>query len=296
MENVMTSLAKVEQGSAEVATVEGGLLEVIARAARDPSVDIDKMERLLEMQERVIARNAKLAFNTALAEMQPRLPVITERGRIIVREKSSNGKRDGDVIQDTPFARWEDINEAIRPLLHEYGFSLSFRTGMATDGKVMVTAVLSHKEGHSEETSISLPHDSSGSKNAVQAIGSSTSYGKRYTTLTLLNITSKGEDDDGASAVENTVIETVKDAPFPQGPAKNKTELKALGRKLWQDIEAAEDSDAMEELISANSALLGQLERGMPSWVNGGRDGQGETYEGLRSVIERRRSDFSNIQ
>src|SRR5690606_9193784 len=56
------------------------------------------------------------------------------------------------------------------------------------------------RDGHSEETTIFLPADTSGSKNSVQAVGSSTSYGKRYTASALLNITTRGEDDDGRAA------------------------------------------------------------------------------------------------
>ena len=169
-----------------VETMSGGILNVIARAAADPSVDIDKMERLLEMQERVIARDAKAAYFAALAEMQPNLPVIEEHGGI----KDRNGK-----VQST-YALWEDVNEAIRPILVQYGFALSFKV-RRTEGEIITTGVLSHRGGHSEETELSLPTDTSGSKNAVQAVGSSTSYGKRYTAFALLNITSKGEDDDG---------------------------------------------------------------------------------------------------
>ena len=44
---------------------------------------------------------------------------------------------------------------------------------------------------------MTLPYDSTGSKNTVQSIGSSTSYGKRYTAAALLNLTARGEDDDG---------------------------------------------------------------------------------------------------
>lgn len=101
------------------------------------------------------------------------------------------------VIQSTPYALWEDIDAAITPILAEYGFVLTFRSGVAQDGKITVTGVLGHEGGHTEETTITLPHDSSGSKNAVQAVGSSTSYGKRYTATMLLNIRTKGEDDDG---------------------------------------------------------------------------------------------------
>lgn len=172
--------------SSEVMEYASGLLDVIARAARDPNVDIDKMERLIAMQERVQSRNAEIAFNAALAELQPGLPVINERGGI----KDRNGN-----VQST-YALWEDVNEAIRPLLAMHGFALRFRVERTGD-QISVTGILSHRDGHSEQTTLSLPADGSGSKNAVQAVGSSTSYGKRYTAFALLNITTTGEDDDG---------------------------------------------------------------------------------------------------
>jgi hypothetical protein len=174
---------------AEPANEATALIQVIERAATNPNVDIDKMERLLQMQERIIARNAKAAYTAALAEMQPKLPVITERGTI--------KNRDGGV--QSKYALWEDLNDAIRPILAEHGFALTFRTGSEGE-KIKVTGVLSHREGHSEETSMALPADTSGSKNAVQAVASSVSYGKRYTACALLNITSRGEDDDGQKA------------------------------------------------------------------------------------------------
>lgn len=165
------------------------LLNVIERAALNPNVDIDKMERLLEMQERVVAKQAKAAYTGALAAMQPHLPIIVEKGAI----KNGSGE-----VQST-YALWEDINEAIKPVLAEYGFALSFRADVG-DGTVKATGILSHRDGHSEETTITLPFDSSGAKNAVQAVASSVSYGKRYAASALLNLTSRGEDDDGQNA------------------------------------------------------------------------------------------------
>ncbi len=183
----MTALTAKAHDCAPIAvSMSDGILSVIARAAADPSVDIDKMERLLEMQERVLSRDAKAAYYTALAEMQPNLPVITENGGI---------KDRGGNIQST-YALWEDVNEAIRPILAENGFALSFKVRRA-ESEIITTGILSHRAGHSEETELALPTDTSGSKNAVQAVGSSTSYGKRYTAFALLNLTSAGEDDDG---------------------------------------------------------------------------------------------------
>lgn len=167
------------------------LIQAIERAAINPAVDVDKMERLLQMQERILARNAEVAFSAAFAEMQSELPVITERGQIVVN----------DVVR-SEYATFEDINEAVKPILHRHGFGVSFRTDFS-DG-ITITAVLTHRQGHREQTSMKLPADTSGSKNVVQAIGSSVSYGKRYTMQALLNITSSGEDDDGEAAGDDS--------------------------------------------------------------------------------------------
>lgn len=170
----------------EAAPEASAIIAVIERAALNPSVDIDKMERLLQMQERIMDRNARAAYAAALAQMQPELPIIAERGGI---------KDRGGSVQSR-YALWEDVVGIITPILSKYGFALSFRTGNEGD-KVSVTGVLSHRDGHSESTSLTLPVDTSGSKNAVQSVGSSTSYGKRYTTAALLNLRTGEPDDDG---------------------------------------------------------------------------------------------------
>ena len=202
----MTAIIKPEASAvAEPVDYGSGLLEVIARAARDPNVDIDKMERLIAMQERIQERQAKADFTAAKLAMRPLLPAIDMRGHIVIRDKNDPDK----IIQDTPFARFEDIHFAIMPVLTAHGFDLSYRNGLSPDGKVRVTTILSHIGGHSEQTDFDLPHDSSGSKNSVQAVGSSTQYGKRYGTLSILNIRVAGQDDDANTAVAPQTI-TVK--------------------------------------------------------------------------------------
>ena len=159
--------------------------QIIERAAANPDVDVTKLEKLLDMQERVLSRRAEVAFNGAFAEMQAELPVIIENGAI---------KIGGEVR--SRYALFEDINETVKPILKKYGFALTFKT--ATEkGAATVTGILMHKDGHREATDITLDADTSGSKNSVQSIGSSVSYAKRYCLCALLNITSRGEDDDG---------------------------------------------------------------------------------------------------
>lgn len=179
-----TALSRVDNAPIESSAT--AIIQVIERAASNPEVDIDKMERLLQMQERILARDAEAAFNADLAQMQNELPVIEENG--VIRNKAGG-------VQ-SHYALFEDINEACKPILKQYGFAISFRTAFE-EGAVIVTGVLSHRQGHRETSSIKLPADASGNKNNVQGWGSSISYGKRYTMNALLNITSRGEDNDG---------------------------------------------------------------------------------------------------
>ena len=176
------------------------ILNIIERASRDPNVDIDKMERLFRMKLDMEARAAKASYLAALAEMQPKLPVITKHGVISKNEKDERGNKTGRQEAMTKYARWEDVVEGITPVLAEHGFSLSFRVAQPTPDRVAVSAVLGHRGGHTEETAISLPIDSTGAKNNVQGWGSSVSYGKRYASFALLNISARGEDDDGNGA------------------------------------------------------------------------------------------------
>ena len=167
------------------------MIQVIEKAVSNPDVDADKLSQILDVQERIMDRNARMNYTRALAEMAGEIPDFPEGGKIIHSKKLIS-----------TYARWdEDINPILRPLLSSYGFHLSFRTGRAEDGMQPITACLSHRDGHSEETTIYIPADNSGAKNSVQAVGSSTSYGKRYAAAALLNITTiRGVDDDGQSA------------------------------------------------------------------------------------------------
>ena len=206
----MTKL--VEQEIATEPTPEAALSEstalilMIERAARDPNVDINKMERLFEMHERILSRNAKVEYLAALSEMQPKLPIITKRGAINIDAKNAKGEKTGTQQKMTSYAKWEDEIEGITPILAEHGFSLSFRFSYPAPDRILTTGVLGHRGGHSEETAISLPIDTSGAKNNVQGWGSTTSYGKRYTSSALLNYVSRDEDDDGKQGGDEATV------------------------------------------------------------------------------------------
>lgn len=188
----MTALTKHQEQAGQIAAPQSevtSILAVIERMVKDPSVDVTKVEKLFDLQEKIVARNAEAAYNQALAIMQPLLPEVEQHGQ--------------NTHTKTKYAKWEDIHEAISPILADHGFALTFRTSEA-NSKVTVTAILRHREGHKDETSLPLPTDTGAGRNAVQAVGSSLSYGKRYTACALLNIRTRGEDDDGGKATKRS--------------------------------------------------------------------------------------------
>jgi hypothetical protein len=110
------------------------------------------------------------------------------------------------------------------------------------------------------------------------------------------------EEDDTAAKRAGPPINgggaTHRDDPFPQGPAKNRTELKTMGRAFWRDVEAAGDPDELEIVLAdkTNVQLVNQIMKDLPDWWDGGHDKHGEVFEGLEAVIARRRRDFEQLE
>ena len=261
-------------------------LMMIERAARDPLVDIDKMERLFRMKLDMEERNAKAAYLRALAEMQPQLPVITKHGIIAKNVKDERGQNTGKQEAMTKYARWEDVVEGITPVLAAHGFSLSFRVAQPTPDRVAVSGVLGHREGHTEETTLALPIDSSGAKNNVQGWGSSVSYGKRYTAFALLNISARGEDDDGGGTGRDDAGGDDHDglAKGPRDPetgkpfstydvAKNER-AKVIADRIVQNINLSPNREAAKE-IWATEQVVPKGKRSSPlGWLKDNAPGQ----------------------
>lgn len=256
MKAVATIPEKSPLNAAPVASAASAILAVIERAALNPEIDVEKMERLLAMQERIMERAAKAAYIAALKRVKQELPQIERNGTIVIMEK--NAKEGDKPKQKTPYALFEDIDAVITPILDRHGMVVSFRTGSSSDGRIVVTGVLSHEEGHEETAMLTLPLDASGSKNNVQAIGSSISYGKRYCITSLLNLVSKGEDDDGQSAggdgrvteAEAAHLEMVAD----EVGARKDAFLKAMGVEKFTDFLARDYDNAIAALERKRAA------------------------------------------
>lgn len=175
---------------ASVESLSGGILNVIARAAADPNTDVDKLERLLAMQERVLEREAEQAFNTAMREAQEAIkPVLKNREN---KETKST------------YADLERVSQAIDPVIHSHGFSLSYGTADCPyPNHYRVTCAVSHTGGFTRNYQADVPVDNTGPKGSqnktmTHGFGSALSYGRRYLKLLIFDVATT--DDDGRSA------------------------------------------------------------------------------------------------
>ena len=173
--------------------LEAGSPSQIVMAAINKGYDTDFIEKMLQMQERYEANEARKAYNEAMAKFKADPPEI-EKDRH-VRFDTKGGKA------SYRHASLANVTGKINKALGLNGLSASWHTEQL-NGDIKVTCTISHWLGHSESTSLTAGPDTSGSKNAIQAIGSTISYLERYTLLALAGLATADMDDDGQGGGE----------------------------------------------------------------------------------------------
>lgn len=184
----------------QAGTDSQAFFEVLTSAARNPQTDIEKMERLWAMHERIAARDAEQAFNAAMSVAQ------SEMGRISADAENSQTR--------SRYATYGQLDKHLRPIYTRHGFSLSFDTGDgAPDGHLRVLAYVAHLSGHTRTYHADVPSDGKGARGGdvmtkTHAAGSAMSYGMRYLLKMIFNV-AVGEDDDDGNGAEPRGVEAV---------------------------------------------------------------------------------------
>lgn len=167
-------------------------LGIVARAASDPLVDADKMERLYALMERQQAQQAEVAFNDAMSAAQGKM------GRISADATNPQTR--------SKYATYGKLDKALRPIYSQHGFSLSFdSTDSPKEDHARFLCYCSHAAGHTRTYKIDIPVDGKGAKGndvmtKTHAVGSGASYGMRYLLKMIFNVAVGEDDDDGNGA------------------------------------------------------------------------------------------------
>ncbi len=156
----------------------------------EKGVDPDALKQMMDLQERWERNQAVKAFNTSMVACQGKMPTVVKDAE----NKGARGAR---------YALRETVQRAIKPVYTEHGFALSFSTAdCPKEDHIRILCEISHSGGEVRTRQFDIPLDGTGPKggaqamNAPQATGSTYSYGCRYATLLIFNVTVAGEDDD----------------------------------------------------------------------------------------------------
>lgn len=159
------------------------------------TLDVEKVQALMAMQERANDRAAENALSDALARFQEAMPRVHK------------GKKGGHGM----YAGFDDVMASAKPHLAATGLSVSFDTE-ATEGALTAVCHVKHRDGATFSRRATVPVDTGGRMNSAQQMGSAISYAKRYALTAALNIVTTDEDDDGEAAGSQVVTREQADA------------------------------------------------------------------------------------
>lgn len=224
----------------------------LLRMAVAQGADLDRLERLMALQERWEANDARKQFTVAMTRFKA-MPLTIFKRKAIGYTTTA-----GDFV-GYKHAELSDVTEVVGPAMARHG--LSYRWDVKQEGgRINVACIVMHEAGHTERVVMDAAPDNSGKKNAVQQIASACTYLQRYTLLAVTGMSTKGMDDDGEAAGDAAAaqrrrswldeqIENIRTAPT--GGHLNSVMAYAVGKTREND-----DQDGEDELLAAHVAKI----------------------------------------
>jgi len=214
-------------------------------AALNQGASPEQVEKMMALQERWEANEARKAYVEALASFKAEAVEIIKRKR--VHFKTEKG------TTDYKHAELADVIEAVGPALSKHGFAWSWKTEQK-QGWLDVTCTLQHKLGHSESVTLGGPPDQSGGKNAIQSIISTKTYLERHTLKAICGVAEKGEDNDGQGGGADDSQHAEQDEPTrTAGREAAMAGMKAL-TEWWGKLDAKQRGRLQKEFGSLRKA------------------------------------------
>ncbi len=192
--------------------------------AMGQNVPVERLQALWELQLQWEKNEARKAYTAAMNKFKENPPTIRKTKEVSFGAGKAAYKH----------ATLDDASEQIGAALSAVGISHRWNV-QQQDAKIKVTCVLTHVLGHSEEVTLEASPDTSGSKNSIQAVGSTVSYLQRYSLFAATGLASKGADDDGRGGIKGM------DEKEKAGFLGMVGACETIGQwqKLWDDMSAA---------------------------------------------------------
>jgi hypothetical protein len=245
----------------------------LLRIAIESNADLDRLEKLLELQERWEANEARKAFVVAMAAFK------AEPVEIFKRKQVGYKTKEGDFV-GYKHAELSDVTDAITPAMARHGLSFDWDIHQGS-GSITVDCVVTHVLGHSKKVTMSGAPDSSGKKNQIQQTASTVTYLQRYTLLSVTGMSTKDEDDDGAGGADDSTSDgaqqqrnserpTARAAAQSQPAAYDQTKFDA-NKDTWREMvkSGRKTTAGMIQFIESKGARLSESQQlTIDSWAH----------------------------
>ena len=226
----------------------------LIQMAVSQNADVDKLQKLFELQLAWEKNEAQKAFVVALNQFKANPPQISKNKAVDFT--SQKGRT------HYKHATLDNVSGLIGEALAAVGISHRWETEQLDGGLIKVTCILTHSLGHSERVWLQASRDESGNKNNIQAVGSTVTYLQRYTLLAATGMAVQDQDDD-AQGGKVGMSDKAKQAWLA---AIDALASEKDGPALWQRIVTAcvecKDVEANNELRSAYATKMGSLKKG----------------------------------
>lgn len=172
------------------------VVDMIDRAARDPNVDVTKMRELLAMRKEIVSEQAAEAFNAAMTKAQSEMrPIAADANNSQTKSR---------------YATYMALDKVLRPIYTRHQFALNFNTADgAPENHVRIVCDVT-LGSHTRRYQLDMPADGKGAKGGdvmtkTHAVGSATTYGRRYLLAMIFNV-AFGDDDGNAAGDDREKI------------------------------------------------------------------------------------------
>lgn len=243
---------KEEEMKNAVAVVEPALAAItpmgMLQLAVEKGASVEQLERLMALQERYEANEAKKEFVAAMTRFKENPKIIEKNATVDFT--SAKGRT------HYKHATLANVCDVIGPALSEVGISHRWETEQQDGGMIRVTCILTHARGHSERVWLQAGKDESGNKNSIQAVGSTVTYLQRYTLLAASGMAVADQrDDDGAGGRKAGALDEAVKAGYLEKIAAlaNIKESESLWATIAAEVTKVGDIPAYDELKKAMS-------------------------------------------
>lgn len=167
----METSQMVQQGGAIVRRNPADEIARMIDHATEKGMTPEGLATLHDLYVKMLDREAASECAAAFEKFQRECPVVPKKNKMTIVTKAGGSF-------DLMYAKLQEILKIVEPVLKDNGFSHSYDCDFVSN-HVQVTCILTHFNGHTKKSKVTIPTESNAGCSAAQKTASAVEFGKR---------------------------------------------------------------------------------------------------------------------